>query len=442
MLLRFFSGPTARPTNRPALRPTPKPSPNPVQSPTRSPPTPSSSSTLKFCDNSKCWVQIGELKGDTLKDHFGDLTSFDSTGTRFVASASRSRESGFDEAGYCKVYDIKNDGVFQQRGQTLYGFEDGDEVKCVLAKNGNRMAMFAKDRDNKTGRVWILELQRSGREWVEIGKLLGKEEGEKFGNCVALSDGGDIVAIGAPFANGKRGLIRIYEQSGNSWQQMDVIKGETKDGMFGWSCALSMDGLTLAGGQKSEDAGDNEGRSGQVRVFRYNESDEKYQLRGDPLLGREPGDDFGRAVALSASGNVLGVGSRFADGPGGKDTGGIGAFSFENGKWRPNPNDGSIILGDSRNDEIMNVALDYSGSRIVGGGGSADDDTGYIRVFDLKNGKSLQQVGGKLVGMKKGEKFGANFDISSDGTRLIVGAPARDHDDVRGTVRVFELLDR
>ena len=63
-------------------------------------------------------------------------------------------------------------------------------------------------------------------------------------------------------------------------------------------------------------------------------------------------------------------------------------------------------------------------------------------MFDLSNGKSLKQVGGKLAGMKKGEKFGANFDINSDGTRLIIGAPARDYDDVRGSVQVFELLDK
>ena len=434
-------GPTNRPTNKPTLPPTPQPSPRPVRIPTRPPPTPSFPSALKFCDNSKCWVQIGELKGETLKDHFGDLTSFDSTGNRFVVSASRSSESGFDEGGFCKVYDIKNDGDFQQRGQTLYGFEDSDEVKCVLAKNGARLVMFAKDRDNKTGRVWILELQRSGREWVEIGKILGQEEGEKFGNCVTLSNDGDFVAIGAPFANKKRGLVRIYEQTGSSWQQIDEIKGEIKDGMFGWTCALSLDGYTLAVGQKSEDAGDNEGRSGQVRVFRYSRNEEKYQSLGNPILGRDPGDDFGRAVALSASGAVLGVGSRFTDGPSGKDTGSVGAFSFENREWRLNPIDGSIIVGESKNDQMMNVALDYSGSRIVAGGGSADDDTGYVKVFDLNNGKPLKQVGGTLVGAKKGEKFGANFDISSDGTRLIVGAPARDHDDVRGSVQLFELLE-
>ena len=431
------SGPTKRPTNRP----TPKPTPRPVQVPTRSLPTPPSPSALKFCDNSKCWVQIGELKGKTLKDHFGDLTSFDSSGNRFVVSASRSSESGFDEAGFCKVYDIKNDGDFQQRGQTLYGSEDGDEVKCVLAKNGDRMAMFAKNRDNKTGRVWLLELQRSGREWAEIGDIRGREEGEKFGNCVALSIGGNIVAIGAPFANKKRGLVRVYEKSGSSWQQIDEIKGETKDGMFGWACAISLDGETLAVGQKSEDSGDNEGRSGQVRVFEYNRNDEQYQLLGDPLLGRAPGDDFGRAVALSASGMDLGVGSRFADGSSGKDNGSVGAFSFENGGWRANPDDGSIIVGESRNDQMMNVALDYSGSRIVAGGGSADDDTGYVKVFDLRNGRSLKQVGGKLAGTKKGQKFGANFDINADGTRLIVGAPARDHDDVRGSVQLFELVE-
>lgn len=435
--------PTDRPTKRPTSRPTPhpslKPSPRPVQSPTRSPPTSSiPSSSLKFCQNSKCWVQIGELKSQVLGDHFGDFTSLDTTGTRFAVSASRSSDSGLDKAGFCKVYDVKNDGGIQQRGQTLYGFRKGDEVKCILSKNGERMAMFAKDRDNKTGRVWILEI-RSGREWVEIGKLLGKEESEKFGNCVSLSDDGTFVAIGAPLANGKRGLIRIYEERGGSWTQLNEIKGETKDGMFGWSCALSADGVVLAGGQKSEDAGDNQGRPGQVRVFRYKRNDGYHELLGSPLLGQASGDDFGRAVALSASGDVLGVGSRFADGPGGKDTGSVTSFAFDTWFRTPDPDDGSVLFGESRNDEIMNVALDSTGSRLVAGGGSANSDTGYVKVYDVENSQSLVQVGGILTGVKRGEKFGANFDISKN--RLIIGAPARDDDDVRASVRLFELFE-
>ena len=434
--------PTKRPTSRPTPRPSPKPSPRPVQSPTRSPPTSNiPSSSLKFCQNSKCWVQIGELNSQVLGDHFGDFTSLDATGTRFAVSASRSSDSGLDKAGFCKVYDVKNDGGFQQRGQTLHGFREGDEVKCILSKNGERTAMFAKDRDNKTGRVWILELRSAGREWVEIGKLLGKEESETFGKCVSLSDDGTFVAIGAPFANGKRGLIRIYEERGGSWTQLNEIKGETKDGMFGWSCALSADGALLAGGQKSEDAGDNQGRPGQVRVFRYKRNDGYHELLGSPLLGQAPGDDFGRAVALSASGDVLGVGSRFADGPGGKDTGSVAFLPFATWFRTPDPDDGSVLFGESRNDEIMNVALDYTGSRLVAGGGSANSDTGYVKVYDVKNGRSLVQVGGTLTGMKRGENFGSKFDISSDGNRLIVGAPARDNDDVRASVRLFELFE-
>jgi hypothetical protein len=438
--------PSPEPSHRPTRRPTTMPVPSPTMkasSPTQSPPTTSSSSSseLRFCKDSKCWVQIGELKSDEFKDHFGDFTSLTSTGSRFVISASKSSDSGFKEAGFCKVYDVNNNGDFQQKGQTLYGFQDGDEVKCKLSQNGDRLIMVAKDRDNKTGRVWILELG-SGKEWVEIGKIAGNEEGEKFGSCVALSSNGTIVAIGAPFADNNRGRIRIYEESASgSWQKTDEIQGETKGGMFGWSCALSLDGNTLAVGHKSDDAGENDGQSGQVRVFRYNQNNKSYELLGDPLLGGAPGDSFGRAVALSASGDVLGVGSRFADGPDGNDTGSVRAFLYDGREWKPNPDNGKAVMGESKNDEIMNVALDSTGSRIVAGGGSADADTGYVKVFDLKNGQTLVQVGGTLTGRQRGAKFGANFDISLDGSRLIVGSPGRDHDDVRGSVHLFVLVD-
>lgn len=119
-----------------------------------------------------------------------------------------------------KVYDIEgsNNDDLVQVGQTLYGFRDGDEVQGVLAGSGNRLVLFTHTRDDGTGRVWVYELQ-SG-QWVEIGKIIGKD-GERFGQTAAMSQGGGIIAVGASYANSKRGLVRAFRyQGGSTWTQM------------------------------------------------------------------------------------------------------------------------------------------------------------------------------------------------------------------------------
>mmetsp|Transcript_31447 Transcript_31447/g.63929 ORF Transcript_31447/g.63929 Transcript_31447/m.63929 type:complete len:523 (-) Transcript_31447:39-1607(-) len=436
--------PTPRPTPKPSKRPTPKPTkPAPIPVPSPDPPDPSSSS-LKFCLGTDCWVQIGKtLKAKELGEQLGDGVQLDDSGSRFSVSASMSSESNRKEAGYVKVYDVVGE-EFVQVGQTLYGFDPGDEVKGKISGNGKRLVMHTTKRDNNTGRVWIYEL-RSGKKWVEIRRIIGQNEGEKFGKSVAMSTEGDIIAVGAPFANGDRGEVRVYREKGGSWRQMGQdLRGLIKDGKFGWKVALSTDTLRLAVGQKSDDNGEDTGRSGQVRVFQFSSSDPddkngNFEPFGDPIEGDNEGDDFGRAVAISASGSIVAAGARYHNGNGKSDSGQVKVFSLYGGDaWLQTPYAGSDIVGEGKGDEMMNVALTAQGHRIAAGGGSGNDDTGYVYVYDNRRDQ-LKQVGGKLEGSKKGQKFGSNFSLSSDGTRLLVGSPARDNNDVRTSVQLFEL---
>ena len=113
--------------------------------------------------------------------------------------------------------------------QTLYGFRDGDEIQGVLAPNGRRLTLFTHTRDNGTGRVWIHEL-KSG-QWVEIGKIIGKE-GERFGQTAALARAGGIIAVGASFANDKKGAVRVFNYLGGTvWEQL----GSDIEGTFSHS---------------------------------------------------------------------------------------------------------------------------------------------------------------------------------------------------------------
>ena len=121
-------------------------------------------------------------------------------------------------------------------------------------------------------------------------------------------------------------------------------------------------------GQKSDDSGNNRGRSGQVRVFRWNKDKGTFRQVGDPVLGDSAGDSFGRQVAINSDGKIFAAGSRYADGVAGRDVG--AALAFENiggGDWI---NLNANIEGETSDDQFFNVAMNADGNRIAVGGGS------------------------------------------------------------------------
>eukprot|EP00563_Minutocellus_polymorphus_P017440 CAMPEP_0197717378 /NCGR_PEP_ID=MMETSP1434-20131217/1928_1 /TAXON_ID=265543 /ORGANISM="Minutocellus polymorphus, Strain CCMP3303" /LENGTH=713 /DNA_ID=CAMNT_0043301899 /DNA_START=112 /DNA_END=2256 /DNA_ORIENTATION=+ len=371
-------------------------------------------------------------------DYFGSNNQLDATGGRFLVSAKKSSEaSGLKEAGMVKVYDVRSNGSVRQVGQTLYGYRDGDEVQGVLALSGKRLAMFTPKRDGNAGRVWIYELQ-SGK-WVEIGKIeRPKESGERFGDTVAISKGGGIIVVGSTFANNKKGKVSVFRYlGGTAWEQMgSEIPGNFVDGKFGWNIDIASDASTptFVVGEKSDDADENSGRPGQARVYRWNRSNSKWRMVGNEIQGQNPGDSFGRSVAISADGQTIASGARYF---GNKDKG--GAFGFQylgGGSWI---SQGGVV-GDSAGDELFNVAMNKAGDRIAVGSGLG---LGYVKVFDygpsISGAGAWTQIGDTLRGEAFGENFGSDLSLSHDGETLLVGSPSRDNLNQPGSVRLYKL---
>lgn len=398
---------------------------------------------LRYCLGENCWQQVGStMMSNFAGDRFGDKVKLDLSGGRFSVSASRSSESGYFESGTVKVYD-EEDGNFTRVGQELYGFAAGDRCRGVLSGNGQRLAVYTRKRDNDTGRVWIYELQ-NGR-WVEIWKVLGQSEGERFGSSVALNTDGSIVAVGVPFAYNKQGAVRVYVERNGNWSQLGTeIVGQFRDGKLGWDVAFASDALMLVAGQKSDDNNNNSGRSGQVRVFQYSESSVNvtgsFEQFGEAILGDNPGDDFGWTVAISALGTVVAAGARNHDGSGRFNSGQITAHSYVGGDvWSEIK--GNDIIGDNANDQLMTLAMNADGDRIAAGAGQGDEGLGYIRVYDNASANGWEQIGGKLAGSEDNENFGSDISMSADGKRLLVGSPARDNNSIPARILLFELVD-
>ncbi len=254
----------------------------------------------------------------------------------------------------------RSDGIWTQQGEKLVGDctsscanEGTGEIdnawfgyNVALSADGNT-ALIGGFRDNDWyGAAWVFS--RSGSTWAQQGeKLVGDctggcahegtgETGEgMFGTMVALSADGNTALIGAWNDDNEHpgndhysgeGAAWVFTRSGGAWaQQGEKLvgdctggcahegTGETGEGKFATSVALSGDGDTaMVGGW------DDDNSKGAAWVF--TRSDGVWTQQGEKLVGDctgscanegtgETGEGrFGVTVALSADGDTALIG--------------------------------------------------------------------------------------------------------------------------------------
>ena len=123
--------------------------------------------------------------------------------------------------------------------------------------------------------------------------------------------------MGAPYNDdngGASGQVRVYRYNAlrNEYEQMGLDCNGAVEGIsyFGSSVSISADGRTFAVGAP------NIFGKGYVRVYKYMESDDRYEPFGLDIVGEGEEDLFGSSVTLSADGSTMVVGARRNDGNG------------------------------------------------------------------------------------------------------------------------------
>jgi hypothetical protein len=178
-----------------------------------------------------------------------------------------------------------------------------------------------------------------------------------------MSSDGTRVAIGAPRNGADAGHVRVYEESGGTWTQVGSdIDGEAAGDRFGWSVSMSSDGTRVAIGAWGND-GVNGYNSGHVRV--YAESGGTWTQVGSDIDGEAANDDFGYSVSMSSNGTRVAIGGALNDGTG------------------------------------------YN--------------SGHVRVY-AESGGTWTQVGADIDGEAVDDRSGWSVSMSSDGTRVAIGA--------------------
>ena len=229
---------------------------------------------FEFINNE--WAQIGEdIQGDEGNAMFGGRLSLSSDGNIVAISAFRNGSNG-EDSGQVKVYENQN-GNWVQIGQDING-EMSEELfgeEVVLSCDGSILAISAPlntETGEIIGQVRVYENQNGN--WVQIGQDVSGEVsesslGELFGEGLALSCDGIILAVGAPENSDSEtdsGQVRIYQNQNGNWIQIGQnIDGESSFDRSGFNMAFSSDSSILAIGANGNNG--NGSNSGHVRVF-------------------------------------------------------------------------------------------------------------------------------------------------------------------------------
>ncbi|WP_456441411.1 T9SS type A sorting domain-containing protein [Psychroserpens sp.] len=259
--------------------------------------------------------------------------------------------------------------------------------------------------------------------WVQKGNVLSDgTDSDRYGLTVAINDIGSIIAVGAPLSNlngFQSGSLFIYSWDGNDWIQLGgTITGNSSDDqMANRSIGMSTDGLTIAVG--SGHAFGDATRSGHVRVFNWNTSNNDWEQKGDTLNGQFNNGLAGEFVSLSADGNTMVY----------SDLTNEGGFVFVH-YWDSTTNTwiqkGSTILGET--DEGWtgaSVELSADGNTVAYGAPLTNNETGLAKIYDF-NGTDWIQRGVAILGEQEESRFGREVDLSGDGNLIFISGYAYD----------------
>jgi len=263
-------------------------------------------------------------------------------------------------------------------------------------------------------------------DWTQLGSDLdGEAAGNLFGFIVCLSSDGNTVAVSGPVNSANnvtnRGHVRVftYNDVSSSWVQKGLdIDGPAAGDLLGYGLSLSSDGNTVAIGALHNDA--NGTSSGLVRVYGYSNSAWP-QICSD-IIGAA-GDALGSSVSISSDGNTLAAGAIYDD-DNGTNSGYTRVFEYSNNTWAQK---GSDIQGEAANDQSgRQVYISSDRSRVAigapenDGGGS---NSGHVRVFEYSN-NAWTQIGSDIDGKTNDDEVGfvKRMALSSDGNTVVLSS--------------------
>jgi hypothetical protein len=384
-------------------------------------------------------TQLGaDIYGEASGDKSCYSVSMSSDGPRVAIGAPHN-----DARGHVRVYEYSG-GTWTQLGSDIDAEAPSDQSghSVSMSSDGTRVAIGAPRNDGNnpphsasSGHVRVYEY--SGGTWTQLGADIdGETINDLSGTSVSLSSDGTRVAIGAPqhdISSAVAGHVRVYEYSGGTWTQLGAdIDGETGSDQSGHSVSLSSDGTRVAIGSVYNS--ENGSRSGHVRVYEYGGG--TWSQLGFDIDGEAEEDDSGNSVSLSSDGTRVAIGAPFNDGNGTR-SGHVRVYEYSGGTWTQL---GADIDGEAAEDVSgYSVSLSSDGTRVAIGAPVNSGYSGHVRLYEYSGG-TWNQVGSDIDGEASGDVSGVSVSLSSDGTKVAIGAFQNSgNGNGSGHVRVYSI---
>jgi trimeric autotransporter adhesin len=203
--------------------------------------------------------------------------------------------------------------AFDRFGSSLALSHDG----ATLAVGIQRPASF--------GKAYVFA--RSGATWIEQFKPEAAGPNSGFGTGVALAGDGSLLAVGAARENSPTtgaGAVYLYTRTDGTWSTLPArltAANAGEDDGFGDTVALSAAGTLLAVGATREDSsaigvggdGSDDSASDAGAVYVFSRDAAWTQRAYVKASNTGAGDGFGQSLVLSTDGSTLVVGASFED---------------------------------------------------------------------------------------------------------------------------------
>jgi len=160
------------------------------------------------------------------------------------------------------------------------------------------------------------------------------------------------------------------------------------------------------------DATDANNNCGSVQVYKFDKSASDWVQVGQGILGASAGDNFGAEISLSGDGKILATGSVQYE----TFTGYARVYRYDSdaGEWLQS---GGDVVGEAENDRsASSLSLSSDGTKLCIGAWGNDSpsgtNSGHVRVFSFQtDSDEWVQVGDDIAGEARGDGSGWGKDF-------------------------------
>ena len=366
-------------------------------------------------------------------DQFSLLcVSMNSDGTKIIVG-SKHEDTAAQNSGAAYIYTYSggswDTGTIIKAGDRAASDYFGSSVS--MNSDGTKVIVGATHEDSYSGSytdagsAYIFTYD--GSSWDTGAKIMSSDSqaNDFFGTSVAISGDGTKVIVGAWYKSSQVGAAYIFAYNGTSWSQEQKIEASDKQvsDYFGMNVSMSGDGTKVLVGAHGEDAG-GLSDAGAAYIFAYSSgswSQEAKLVASDA----QAVDYFGKSVSINSDGTKVVVGADSED-TGAGNAGAAYIFAYSSGSWSQ---EDKLMASDAQaNDHFgIDVSMSSDGTKVIVG--APDEDTSanlagaaYIFAYNSSSSSWSQEDKIQSSAINTEDYFGYGVSMNSNGTKVLVGA--------------------